>query len=880
MDTNDMRLGELHIANPDDASEEEPRREGDGGESPGLSRSPSLSLPPTSEHVPIVSSTIEIGREREGEDEPTPRAAHFATHLKRDAANERFSAPPSATSSLTNFGVPLGGASASGSGSTGSGADTRSDSSVSVRSATGARKEKETAKEDSRAGVKATLPDVADPDYYSAPPSTSSAYTNGVPVPGVREQKSTAMGLSVLNGEHDRSRARDSYHSERSYHSHRDDSHSRPRSASRQASPVKAHHHVQAPYSDPEVQRRQQRPPPAGRSRSRQPSGQDMPRPSSQVQTKKSREEDWAERGAAVMKSVDGARIIKKGVKDFQFGRTLGEGSYSTVMAATDRTTLKEYAIKVLDKRHIIKEKKVKYVNIEKNTLNRLGDHPGILRLFYTFQDERSLYFVLDLASNGELLGFIKKLGTFDEECTRYYAAQILDAVDYMHSRGVIHRDLKPENVLLDDKMRIKIADFGTAKILELPKPGEEGEIDDRANSFVGTAEYVSPELLSDKSTCRSSDLWAFGCILYQLLAGRPPFKASNEYQIFQKIVKLEYSFPPSFPADAQDLVERCLVLDPSKRIRAEEIKSHPFFEGVEWTRDGVWKRKAPRLKPYRPEAVANGGVRGANGSPAVIKLNEGPPAGRNTSTLQPLGMRNNAHASSTISLPLSPSYGPSTGANPMGGALQAPLTNTSTVTAPPAGVTSGTASKPASPTLRTRIGIPAERPKSTMDIQSSNLLTSPNEFVLKSGPVLVQSSSNAPAPNADGRSKLAKFLNLARKKHRVLLVTSAGRALFLEAGGVGASPKKVGGVGKEKVKTEVLLGGVGVRVRVGIGKDADHVFVIDTPGKSYMVEINQGRAMDWVDVLEEAQRNFAGGSSGSGFVANNDHYRGSTVAF
>ena len=183
--------------------------------------------------------------------------------------------------------------------------------------------------------------------------------------------------------------------------------------------------------------------------------------------------EEWAERGAAVGVKQDYdangrpvLRSVKKGVRDFSFGRTLGEGSYSTVLAATDRQTLKEYAIKVLDKRHIIREKKIKYVNIEKNTLNRLTDHPGIVRLYYTFQDDKSLYYVLDVASNGELLGVLKKMGTFDVECTRFYGAQILDAIEYMHSRGVIHRDLKPENVLLDDNMHIKITDFGTAKLL------------------------------------------------------------------------------------------------------------------------------------------------------------------------------------------------------------------------------------------------------------------------------------------------------------------------------------------------------------------------------------------------------------------------------
>lgn len=113
---------------------------------------------------------------------------------------------------------------------------------------------------------------------------------------------------------------------------------------------------------------------------------------------------DWQERGAAVgvkrEYDAEGRQVlkaVKKGVKDFNFGQTLGEGSYSTVLAAQDRQSGKDYAIKVLDKRHIIKEKKVKYVNIEKDTLNRLTDHPGVVRLYYTFQDERSLYFVLDL---------------------------------------------------------------------------------------------------------------------------------------------------------------------------------------------------------------------------------------------------------------------------------------------------------------------------------------------------------------------------------------------------------------------------------------------------------------------------------------------------
>lgn len=322
--------------------------------------------------------------------------------------------------------------------------------------------------------------------------------------------------------------------------------------------------------------------------------------------------EDWKERGAASLIKTEtdengkvSMRVIKKGVQDFDFGRNLGIGSYSTVVGATDKQTLRSYAIKILDKRHIIKEKKVKYVDIEKHTLNRLGDHPGIIKLYYTFQDESSLYFVLDYASNGELLTLIKKMGSLDEECSKYYGAQILDAVEFMHSKGVVHRDLKPENILLDDRMRIKITDFGTAKLLtkEVDANGNKLKTfpkDIRASSFVGTAEYVSPELLAEKYQGKPCDIWAFGCIIYQLIAGRPPFKAANEYLTFQKIIKLQYSYPPGFPFNTRDLLKHVLLLDPNSRWTIPKIKSHVFFEGVDWNRQAIWKSKPPRIQPYR----------------------------------------------------------------------------------------------------------------------------------------------------------------------------------------------------------------------------------------------------------------------------------------
>ncbi|PWN87562.1 Pkinase-domain-containing protein, partial [Acaromyces ingoldii] len=307
---------------------------------------------------------------------------------------------------------------------------------------------------------------------------------------------------------------------------------------------------------------------------------------------------------------------------DFEFGDILGEGSYSTVIQAWDLLSIdqsrpasagsggvhtpssqgaKVYAVKILDKVHILKEKKQKYVNVEKEALSLLIRHPGVITLYWTFQDSNSLYFVLELAPNGELLSFIKKLGSFDKACSRYYAAQLLDTIEGIHAAGIVHRDIKPENVLLDGEMRVKVTDFGSAKIKKkgpnkpataTPAANEEQE---RASSFVGTAEYVSPELLTDKSVTERSDLWAFGCVVYQIVCGRPPFKGVSEYQTFQKIIKGDYEFVDAFPEDAKDLVQGLLQLDAAKRFSIDEMKGHKFFEGVNWK--GIWKEPAPELK-------------------------------------------------------------------------------------------------------------------------------------------------------------------------------------------------------------------------------------------------------------------------------------------
>lgn len=310
--------------------------------------------------------------------------------------------------------------------------------------------------------------------------------------------------------------------------------------------------------------------------------------------------------------SLSAKKPVKKTPNDFIFGKVIGEGSYSTVYLAKEVETGTEFAIKVLEKRHIMREKKSEYVMREKQVLMRMN-HPFIIRLYYTFQDVDRLYFVLNYAERGELLDYLHKQSSFDLPCTQWYSAEIVNALEYMHSLNIIHRDLKPENILLNKDMHIQITDFGSAKILsgeEEKQPEEEGHTQRRKNSFVGTAQYVSPEVLTSKQVCSSSDLWALGCIIYQLLSGQPPFRGGHEFQIFQKIQKLEYEFPEGFDPVARELVEKLLVLEPSERLGCEELggmeklKSHPFFDGITW--ETLSEQKPPEILPYLPATKDN----------------------------------------------------------------------------------------------------------------------------------------------------------------------------------------------------------------------------------------------------------------------------------
>lgn len=199
---------------------------------------------------------------------------------------------------------------------------------------------------------------------------------------------------------------------------------------------------------------------------------------------------------------------------------------------------------------------------------------------------------VLEFIPGGELFTHLRKAGKFSNDQTRFYAAQIVMAVQCLHAEGVVYRDLKPENLLLDDEGYLKITDFGFAKYVE-----------DRTWTLCGTPEYLAPEIIQSKGHGRAVDWWALGIIIYEMLAGYPPFYDENPFGIYQKILSGKLDFARHFETHARDLVRKLLTADRTKRIGnlkngAEDIKKHKWFRGLNWA--ALYNKQIPA--PIVPE--------------------------------------------------------------------------------------------------------------------------------------------------------------------------------------------------------------------------------------------------------------------------------------
>ncbi|KAJ3056881.1 Serine/threonine kinase [Rhizophlyctis rosea] len=269
------------------------------------------------------------------------------------------------------------------------------------------------------------------------------------------------------------------------------------------------------------------------------------------------------------------------GLDDFTFLAVLGKGNFGKVMLAEEKFSKSLYAIKVLKKEFIIENDEVESTKSEKRvfiTATR-ERHPFLVNLHSCFQTESRIYFVMEYVSGGDLMWHIQHQ-QFSEKRAKFYACEVLMALEYFHKNQIVYRDLKLDNILLTLDGHIKLADYGLCK--------ENMSYGSSTSTFCGTPEFMAPEILMEKPYGRAVDWWAFGVLIYEMLLGQSPFRGDDEDEIFEAILEDEILYPVNMAKDAVSLLQKLLTKDPAKRLGggksdADEIKKHPFFKGIDW---------------------------------------------------------------------------------------------------------------------------------------------------------------------------------------------------------------------------------------------------------------------------------------------------------
>ncbi|KAK4606842.1 hypothetical protein RGQ29_000898 [Quercus rubra] len=270
-------------------------------------------------------------------------------------------------------------------------------------------------------------------------------------------------------------------------------------------------------------------------------------------------------------------------LKRYELGRLLGQGTFAKVYYARSIGTNQSVAIKVIDKEKIMKVALIDQIKREISVM-RLVKHPNIIHLYEVMATKTKIYFVVEYAKGGELFNKVSK-GKLKEDVARRYFQQLINAVDFCHSRGVYHRDIKPENLLLDENDNLKVSDFGLSALAESKRQ------DGLLHTTCGTPAYVAPEVINRKGyDGAKADIWSCGVVLYVLLAGYLPFHDSNLMEMYRKIGKAEYRCPNWFPPEVRRLLSK--MLDPNPNTRAPMAK----------IRESSWFRKGLSSKRTSPE--------------------------------------------------------------------------------------------------------------------------------------------------------------------------------------------------------------------------------------------------------------------------------------
>ncbi|CAA7032362.1 unnamed protein product [Microthlaspi erraticum] len=303
------------------------------------------------------------------------------------------------------------------------------------------------------------------------------------------------------------------------------------------------------------------------------------------------------------------ARGEKVGLHHFKPIKPLGSGDTGSVHLVELKGTGELYAMKAMEKTMMLNRNKAHRACIEREIISLL-DHPFLPTLYASFQTSTHVCLITDFCPGGELFALLDKqpMKFLSEESARFYAAEVVIGLEYLHCLGIVYRDLKPENILLKKDGHIVLADFDlsfmtscTPQLIIPPAPNKRrksksqplptfvAEPSTQSNSFVGTEEYIAPEIITGAGHTSAIDWWALGILLYEMLYGRTPFRGKNRQKTFANILHKDLTFPSSIPVSlvGRQLINTLLNRDPSSRLGskggANEIKQHAFFRGINW---------------------------------------------------------------------------------------------------------------------------------------------------------------------------------------------------------------------------------------------------------------------------------------------------------
>ena len=277
--------------------------------------------------------------------------------------------------------------------------------------------------------------------------------------------------------------------------------------------------------------------------------------------------------------------VKKVGPSNFICLALLGQGSFGEVYLVQEKNTKNYFAMKVLDKKRIAKQNIFKYAMTERNVLSIIN-FPFIVKLNYAFQTKEKLFLLLDYCPGGDLSKQLQIQTRFSEDKAKFYICEITLALGELHKKDIIFRDLKPDNIVIDKEGHAMLTDFGLSR-----EGVNEKHI---AKSFCGSIAYLAPEMLNRKGHGKAVDWYLLGVCFYEMLVGIPPYFSNNKDQIFKNIEKAELFIPNFVSNKAQKFLRDLLKKDPENRLGSkrdvEEIKEHPYMEGVDW--DKVYKRE------------------------------------------------------------------------------------------------------------------------------------------------------------------------------------------------------------------------------------------------------------------------------------------------